>query len=288
MKNFTIHHSPFIILAAALLLFASCDKIEEENYIVFAGASGQWYDGNGVSDHSQRAILEKYTGVRCVNCPAADDAINAALAQYGDKMIALSIHDSSSFTRPIGDTPRLSTEDGNAWSLFFGVREAGQYPTALVNRTLAGSAWDTFIPTSGINSRIENAIGQTTRVAVADSAFLKGDTLNITVDIEYLQNISDDLTVTLLIMEDGLVVTQRQADGSDKEDYVHNHVLRDVITDIWGADIKAEGTQGEKRVAMFTYTAYKPEWKLENCHIVAMISNKTTREILNVAECEID
>ena len=278
----------FAIVSIAVLAMTSCDKIEEENYIVFAGAAGQWYDGNGVSDHSQRAIIEKYTGVRCVNCPAADDAINDALAQYGHQMIALAIHDSSSFTRPIGDTPRLSTEDGNAWSIFFGVREAGQYPTALVNRTLTGTAWDLFIPTSGINSRIESALIKTPVVAVADSAYLNNDTVNITVDIEFLQNVSDELTITLLIMEDSLVVTQRQADGSDQEDYVHNHVLRDVITDIWGADIIANGNNGEKRVALFNYAAYKPEWRLDKCHIVAMISKKATREILNVAECEIE
>jgi len=281
----------FHIFAAALCaasLLASCDKIEPENYIVFSGAAGEWFDGNGVSDHTQRAIIEKYTGVRCVNCPNADVAIAAATAQYGDKLIALAIHDSSSFTRPIGDTPRLSTEDGNAWSTFFGVRAAGEYPTALINRTLNGTAWDLFTPTSGINSRVDNIINQTPDVAINADAINNDGTISISVNLEFLQSVSNPLTLTLLIMEDGLVVTQRQSDGSDDENYVHNHVLRDVITDIWGADIDCTGNSGEKRVALFTYTPASSEWNLANCHIVAMVSDKNSRQILNVAECHID
>ena len=53
-----------IVSAAAI----GCDKIDENNYIVYSGASGEWFDGTPVEDHSQRAFLEKYTGVRCAWC----------------------------------------------------------------------------------------------------------------------------------------------------------------------------------------------------------------------------
>ncbi len=275
-------------IACAATLLASCDKIDSNEYLVFSGAAGEWFDGNGVSDHSQRAIIEKYTGVRCVNCPTSDVAINDALAQYGDKLIAVAIHDSSSFTRPIGDNPRLSTEDGNTWSNYFGVRAAGEYPAGLISRTLNGSAWDLFTPTSGINNRVDNILNNDAQVAVAVDATSNDNAMTINVNLEFLQTVNDQLTVTLLIMEDGLVVTQRQPDGSDDENYVHNHVLRDVITDIWGADIDCTGKAGEKRVAQFSYTEAKAEWDLSKCNIVALISKKDSRQILNVAECHID
>lgn len=269
-------------------LFVSCDKIESDNYIVFSGAVGQWYDGNGVADKTQRAILEKYTGVRCVNCPTADSAIAVAVDQYGHRLIALSIHDSSSFTLPYNDNPRLSTPDGQAWSQFFGVRAAAVYPNAIVNRANNGGAWDLFTPTSGINARVDNIVNQPAKIAVAASATKQSDNVSITVDIELLQNIADDLTLTLLIMEDGINATQLMPDGTRNTEYIHNHVLRDVITDIWGADIEMNGTNGEKRMATFLYSEYDQQWNLDNCHIVAMISNKETREILNVAECGIE
>jgi hypothetical protein len=274
-----------ILISASMTI--SCDKIPQDEYTVFSGAAGEWYDGNGVSDHSQRAIIEKYTGVRCVNCPNADVTITAATAQYGDKLIALAIHDSSNFTRPIGDTPRLSSEDGNTWSNFFGVLAAGEYPTALINRTLNGSAWDLFTPTSGINSRVDNIINQTPKVAIQTDAANNNGSVTINVNLEFLQTVSEPLTLTLLIMEDGIIATQKYPDHED-ENYVHNHVLRDVITDVWGADIDCTGASGEKRVALFNYTPASSEWNLANCHIVAMVSKKDSREILNVAECHID
>lgn len=283
MKQIITTISLFACLATLLV---SCDKIPQEEYVVFSGAAGQWFDGTGVNDHSQRALIEKYTGVRCVNCPNADIAIAAATEQYNGQLIAVAIHDSSTFTRPIGDTPRLSTDDGDAWSKFFGVFAAGEYPTALINRSTNGSGWDLFTPTSGINGRADDIISQQAQVAIAVDANA-GDKITINVNLEFLQNISDQLTVTLFIMEDQLQVTQRQPDGSDDNNYIHNHVLRDVITDIWGADIDCTGQTGEKRVAQFIYDNYNKDWNLHNCHIVAFISNKESRQILNVAECEI-
>ena len=274
-----------ILISASMTI--SCDKIPQDEYTVFSGAAGEWFDGNGVDDHSQRAIIEKYTGVRCVNCPNADITITAATAQNGDKLIALAIHDSSNLTRPIGDTPRLSSEDGNTWSNFFGIFATGGYPTALINRTLNGSAWDLFTPTSGINSRVDNIIKQTPKVAIQADAANNDGTVSINVNLEFLQTVSEPLTLTLLIMEDGIIATQKYPDHED-ENYVHNHVLRDVITDVWGADIDCTGASGEKRVALFNYTPASSEWNLANCHIVAMVSKKDSREILNVAECHID
>ncbi len=278
----------FLALAALSILAIACDKIESDQYLIYSGAAGEWIDGNGVNDHSQRAIIEKYTGVRCVNCPTADDAINTALSQYGDKLIAVAIHDSNlAFTRPIGDSPDLRTPDGDTWSKYFGVFSAGQYPTGIINRTLNGSAWDLFTPTSGINNRVDNIIGQDATVALQVDASISNSTVSINVNIELLQDITTPMTVTLFIMEDGIVATQRQPDGSEDENYIHNHVLRDVITDVWGADVDCTGTTGEKRAALFSYSETKSEWNLDNCHIVAMLSDKTTREIINVAECHL-
>lgn len=279
---------PLFILTVCTLLLASCDKIDENNYILFSGAEGEWVDGQGVSDHSQRALIEKYTGVRCVNCPTADQAINDALTQYGSQLIAVAIHDSClAFTRPIGDSPDLRTPDGDAWSKAFGIYN-GSYPNGMVSRKPTASGFDLFTPTSGINDRVNEVIDNEANIAIQCSAALADGTINIDVNLEFLSAISQPLTLTLFIMEDGINATQRMPDGTDNEDYIHNHVLRDVITDIWGADIDCTGTAGEKRFARFAYAQYKEEWDLQHCHIVAFVSDKGSKQILNVAECEVE
>lgn len=282
--------SYFLLLTSFIfLLFASCDKIDESQYIVYSGVEGAWTDGNGVSDQTQRAIIEKYTGVRCINCPTADEAINAAVTQYNGKLIAVAIHDSSfAFTRPIGGSPDLRSAPGNTWSKYFGVFDGGQYPTALVNRTPAGAGWDLFNPLSGINSHVDPIVNQSTAVAVQVDAQNSQEGISVTVNLEFLEKINDKLSLTLFIMEDGIVATQRMPDGTDNEGYIHNHVLRQVITDLWGTEVDCNGDKGEKRMANFSYTDADGSWDLSKCHIVALISNKDTRQILNVAECEIE
>ena len=273
---------------AFVTIFTSCDKIEESEYVIYSGAIGEWFTGNGVADKTQRAIIEKYTGVRCTNCPTADDAINTALGQYGGKLIAVAIHDSSfAFTRPIGDSPDLRTPDGDAWSKYYGIAAAGQYPAGLVSRTRNGNNWDLFTPTSGINSHVDPIVNSETKIAVQVDAALDNDIVKTTVNVEFLKSINGEVVLTLLIMEDGIQATQRMPDGSDNTDYIHNHVLRDVITDVWGADVDCKGAAGEKLMAVFDYDQANEAWDLSKCHIVAIISDKASRQVINVAECDI-
>ena len=275
----------YLFFSLALALAAvSCDKIEadsEGRYILFSGATGEGYDGKGVADHSQRVLLEKYTGVRCKNCPDGDAVIYAALESYGHKLVALAIHDSSSFTRPYGNDARLSTAEGEEWSNYFGI---SAYPTAMANRKY-NDGYSLFNPAGGVNAEVDEALGEPTRVALAVTSDRNGAAYTIDVDIEFLQDVADPLTLTLLLMEDSVRATQLQPDGSTKDtNYIHNHLLRDVITNAWGADISADGKAGTKRHARFAYTVQNPLWKPEHCKVVAFISDKNTRQILNVAE----
>ena len=102
--------STLILLVAGILAFASCDKIEKDQYTIFAGAAGSWYDSDVEPPHVQRAFIEKYTGVRCINCPKADEVIHAASDKYGDSVVVVAVHSrSTGFGRPLGNDPSLCT-----------------------------------------------------------------------------------------------------------------------------------------------------------------------------------
>lgn len=275
----------FLFALAALLVATSCDKIENNNYLIFSGATGTWYDGEGVADHSHRVYLEKYTGVKCNNCPKADTIIHIALEKYGDKLVALSIHDSSSFGRPYEGQEDLRTDDGNAWSVFFGMLTSNK-PAAIINRTSNNGSWVVVDPKTSMDDYIDACINEAPVLALAVNSTMGDDAMSIDVNLEFLQNYNDDLTLTLLLMEDGIVASQLFK--SVNENYVHNHILRDVITDIWGADIDADGKAGTKRHVVFSYNQMKPNWNLSNCHVVAFVSDKQSKKVLNVASCPIN
>lgn len=277
--------SLFAIIALITLGLTACDKIAEDEYIVYAGAVGAWYDDNATIDATQRALVEKYTGVRCKNCPTADEVIHAAQQQYGSQLVAVAIHPKgSNYTIPFSGEPDLSTEDGRLWNDAFGF---SAYPQAMMSRQ-----GESFVPTTNFDSRVDAIVGGNAKVAIAVKcqAHDADDSLSITVQLAFIQPVSEALNVTLLISEDGIVTTQKMPDGSDATGYVQNHVLREVITDTWGTEVdkgSANGASGSKRIAQFVYLP-QAEWNLANCHIVAFVSNRDTKEILNVAECSIE
>ena len=271
--------SILVIAMLALFAVASCDKIEPDangNYTYYSGATGSWVDGPAVADHSAHVLLEKYTGVRCLNCP------DAAMATYGSALVPVSIHDSSSFTRPYGSDERLSTAVGSTWSRYFGV---SAYPSAMCNRTEVGGAM-LFNPAAGVSTAVDAALSQPPVVALAASAEHSGNSYAVTVNIEYLQDCTDPLTLTLLLMEDSIRATQLLPDGRTKDtSYIHMHVLREAVTDPWGADIDADGHVGTKRQARFTHTSTNTLVNHSHSYIVAFVSNKNTRQILAATEC---
>ncbi|MBQ6955088.1 MAG: Omp28-related outer membrane protein [Bacteroidales bacterium] len=279
-------------LLIILLVFASCDKIDEEERLVPAGAKAQWEEGSGVDDKTQRTLLEKYTGVGCINCPIADINIHKADSAMGGRLIAVSIHDfSSTLTSPVDATsPDLRTEVGQVWSSFFGIT---QLPMALVGRNRKASDWAMYNPADAslVMPSISDALDQPNVAALAVKAVKNGDDIDITVDLEYLQDLTDSLTVTLFIMEDSIRATQKNGHNIDTN-YIHNHILRDAITDPWGALVDDGRTSnvvnaGTKRRGSFTYTPSK-DWRLDRCHIVAYLSNYASKRIYNAAKCDIE
>lgn len=271
-------------MLSCLVLFTGCDKVEDDSRLIFAGAAGKWVEGQGVSDHSQRVFLEKYTGPRCPNCPRADIVIADALNKYGDKLIAVSIHDSSFFGKPYPGSIDLRTEDGDTWSNVMGMKDA-EKPKSLINRNKSGETFTQYQPTSNMDDVFDAELANTPAVAIAADAAIRNDSMNIDVNLEFLQEVASPLTLTVLIIEDNLITTQND-NGDMNTGYVNNHILRDVITDVWGSDVDADGHAGTKRFCRLTY---KPnsDWAMDNCHIVAFISDKSTRHILNSVETEI-
>lgn len=268
------------IALATIVALASCDKIENDDYLIFSGSTGTWYDGFGVEDHTQRVFVEKYTGVRCANCPDMETKISNFQNTDGDRIVAVSIH-AGGMANPYTGYEDLRTTVGEDWNNFFGISE---YPSAMLNRSKNGGVFDIY-GLGNIESGIDMALTNTdTKIAMSmDLNYdAQNRTATITSNIEFLQDIEEGLTLTLLIMEDGIIGKQSTSEGVI-DNYVFNHVFRNTITDLWGMDVDADGKTGTCRLVELSYTV-PAEYVAENCHIVGFISNKDTKEIIQCAE----
>ncbi len=268
----------FALLGTLLATTVSCDKIEKDQYLIESGVYGEWIESNASIPKVQRAMVEKYTGVRCVNCPAADEIIHAALEQYNGKLIAVAIH-SGVFGRPLGNDPDLRTEDGTQWYETLVGTSTG-LPAALVNRG------ELFNPLAGVTDRIDPIVNSSPKVTMLVESEDLGEEFFSDIYVGFEQNIAEELTLTLLLYEDSIHTTQSIAGGGNIEDYVQNHVLRKVYTDIWGLSVDVARTKGKQYFIRLNLSLPAGCVK-DNCHLVAFIAEKESHKILNVAECKL-
>lgn len=278
--------SIFSLSSLLVLFFVACDKIEpaeDGTYTLFAGISATWSDGEAVPAE-QHALVEKFTGPRCPNCPDADITLDAAHNLLGDKLIVISVNHPVGQGTPYPNQPDMRTDDGTTWDNYYGVNAI---PSAFINRDKEKQYTGSM---DNITADLQAAVDASPVLALsvtADSS-ADGSALDISVALQFHQACTQPLTLSLALVEDSLVY--RQSWGSEMvEDYVHNHMLRDVLTDVWGAEVEASGTAGECRKAIFgAYRLKDSSIRLQNCHLVAFVSERGSKKVLNSASCHIN
>src|SRR5712671_2275101 len=138
MKKFLLN---LFTIAAVLVLFSSCDKIDPPYKQTNSGG------GPNTSDTVFRKILiEDYTGFKCGNCPSGASILYTQLKPfYGEELISMGVHASpgNTFTEPSPpaslppNAPAGSyshdyrTPAGESWLTAFSV---GANPNGMVSR----------------------------------------------------------------------------------------------------------------------------------------------------------
>lgn len=271
-----------ILSVLTIFSFYSCDKINDP-YIPLP--QKEWY--------GKRALLEDYTGHFCPNCP--DAAAKAALIDsvYGDKVIIVAVHSNDYFSKPRPNLPEdFRTEAGTAWYNFFGIATAG-LPNGMINRAnfpqKAHIVYHDLWP-----SKVANVLSQIPEIDINISSSFDTITQKLTgkITTKFLKTIKKKLIIQLLITEDNIIAPQ-QNHTEIVPNYVHRHMLRDVVNGIWGAQLTngiIANTVDSELTYNFNYTLkqnFTPDtpginWK--NASLVVFIYDSDTYEILQANE----
>lgn len=260
-----------------LVSFAACDKIEDDQHWVYSGVTAEWQDCKGDIPDIPRVMIEKYTGVRCVNCPKADTVLHEAMEKYPAQFIVVAVH-AGVFSRPYGNDPSLSCPVAEEWHDYFGITAE---PAGILMREKTSSGdWNIFTPIENFDNRIDEYLNTSREMALRAVRYDTGGYSYANIQIEFLKDVTEPLTLTVIAIEDNVKVTQESPNGH-VEDYPENHVLRCAITDPWGMDVVADGKKGTKRQVTIPIELTNVSNK-NSCCIVAFISEKESRRILNV------
>lgn len=260
-------------LFSALVLWSGCEEIPP--------------DISFTCETDRKVLIEEFTGVQCVNCPTGSEKIEELHAQYGDQLIAVSIH-SGFFSVPFADSPEdFTTADGEAIDAWAG--PATGWPAAMINRQKFASESSRVLGLSSWAGRITEELCEEPIISVNVTATYDTASRQATITVNGAGLTSDvigeKVGLTVLMTESNIIAPQKKEGVGKVPDYVHKHVLRDIISDTQGDDIHAGGSALGSYQKTYTYTL-PAHWKSDECAVIAFAHYKTASnlKILQAAE----
>src|SRR5690606_38850202 len=192
-------------------------------------------------------LLEEFTGKGCTNCPQGSREIENLRSIYGEQLVVVSIHanffaDPQFF--PLGKYD-LRTDGGEELFDFLG--PILFYPVGIINRKPfmnslqhGANVWAGYIAQeAALNPEVEFTL--TGDYDHASRAF------HLVIDGRAKADIAVPVRISVMLTEDGIVDAQDDAQiGRIVEDYVHNHVLRDMFTPYDGMPLAPSLFTGEE------------------------------------------
>jgi thiol-disulfide isomerase/thioredoxin len=287
MKN--LSYTFFMVIA--FLSLSACDKIENPYENIPTNIDTGDGNNNKPDTVIKKIIIEDFTGHTCGNCPKASATAIQLQSIYGKKLIVVAIHSghfAATQTNSNGSfSTNFKTAAGDAYNDFWKVDQFGN-PNGLVNRSkilenkiiVGPTAWGTAI------EAIKNNLPDV-KLSVTLNYDEANRMLSTTVSSKAINNISGKYNLVLYLVEDKIVDWQKDYSLSNVNvpDYVHRHVLRDNINNIWGDEIITSTLlKGDSVVKTYNNYNLNPNWKANDCSVVAYIRNTETHEIIQVEE----
>lgn len=294
-----------IFAAAVNLVVLSCDKVDAP-YVVpnepEDTAACPVPEFPVVTAHYKRALLEDYTGRKCVNCPGAAVLARDLKVQFKDSLVVMAVHAGYFAEVKASEVGTIwgyefRTEAGSDWDAFFKVGALGN-PNGMVSRkgypdnkqVLAPGAWP-----GAVISTIAEAPLMDLQLITDYSP--DEDKLCIHAKTTFLQTISGrSLNLSVVLTEDSIVQAQKNNNAAigatpDILDYVHMHVLRGAVNGSWGTPILIkEEISADPVIKTFPthFTDFNVNTMIpKNCRVIAFVYDVDTKEVLQVAERDV-
>lgn len=224
------------------------------------------------------ALLEEFTGMRCVNCPDGHAIANDILAARPGEFIPVNLH-AGAYANPRPGDPDYTTDYGNELLHHLKVQA---FPTGTMNRVAYNG--NRVIGRDVWREATRLIVNQTSPVNLWCEANYDDATGNLKIDVEgyFTSDLTDpDLNLNVLLLQDNIEGPQ-----TPHNHYVHNHMLRTTLTGLWGEAVNG-GKAGESFTTSYTYKLpadFKGvECKPQDMQVVVTI-NRGKDEVITATE----
>lgn len=254
-----------ITLTAALALMAAgCDKIDINNTHKPFTPSG----------HGKTVLIKDFTGVRCVNCPAAAEVVHELQHELGeDRVFVMSVH-AGFLAQPVGQFPDFTTPEGTAW---YGDNSSN--PLFSVDHVALTDGNTLYV--EQVDTPLSNALAENQTFEVLTEANYDEETrqVEIKTDVVATADIVGNFHVTVCILEDSIVGRQVVPGGIDTA-YVFRNVFRGTVNGADG-DTFYDGPVYIDDEYIYKYNIeLDPAYNADQCYILTYLYEKTDGKIL--------
>lgn len=265
----------YLFLGLFLLggLAAGCDNISEDDRYIKVEKP--------VIDNPRNLLIMEFTGNSCLNCPTGASIVEQIKEDEAPgRVISVGLHPyGSHFTEPVASLHTPSHKQdlrSDAATALFDYYQPSGFPAAVFNglkSSMSGSTGDWI-------QRASEALNSTSYITLTARCYYEEETAKLGVDynVEFLDDISRKLNVTVWLVENKIMGTQTMPDGKLNLNYEHNHVLRASLNGDWGTELgsKFEAESIENGRAEMTLSE---EWNAENCDVVVYVYSDDTKEV---------
>lgn len=274
----------------SLIILASCDIIEHPVLPLSISYREDLYGPapvfDAATDFSQNVLIEDFTAHKCGNCPDAAVTAEEIQAAHPEDVILIGIH-----AGPLADassepfiTDWTTVESNYYWDqLSFQANPLGR-----VNRS--GGIGNFFAPTvwaDKTNTLLSS--GSPLSIQMVADFREENNHLNVHVNGQFNASVSGTTHLVLLITESNMFDYQLWY-GHEPEvvpDYEFKHTLRSSVSGPEGLNFSTNAINGTTIQKDYT-TGWNNNWVPENCHVVALVYDDATGEIINVAEAHVE
>ncbi len=241
---------------------------------------------------TKNILIEDVTGVKCQNCPIAHDAIVAIQNANPGRVFAISMHPNGNLLAyphsSITGHQDFRTEDATILYSFLNTGGTAGIPAGSTDRNLftgqtgllntTPSSWSNFVnqqlpKKTPINLEIDNQYNASTReLIITAKAILTSGLPN------------DTIYMSIAIIENEIVNPQLLPTVVIDTFYIHNKILRDMVTHYGGSQLLGNYEPGRVFQKGFT-VALPPLWKADKCKVIAFVHKSgNIKEVWHVIE----
>lgn len=253
----------------------SCDKLDQP----YAREKEIILDTN-----KRKVLLEDYTGLKCVNCPAATAGAEALVDLYKGQVILMTVH-AGYFSSPDASghyTADYRVTEGVEWFDDFMLISN---PMGMVNRTpyngkqaIGSGSWAAAVAAMVKEEEVAS-INITTEYTP-----LNRHHITTTIETKFHKELSGAYSLSVCILEDSIIGWQKNNDTlvgpvPDIENYVFNDMLRAVLNGTYGEQLTnaVDTLQAYSKTYLYTVS---DNWDSGNLSLVAFVFNNETKEII--------